>query len=203
MIAYLEGRLVEVSTSGVILITDGGVGYDVEVSARTRQGLPEKGKRVSFYTYLVVREDSLRLCGFLSYEERETFEVLLSIPKVGPRLALGILSVFKPVELRQIVAVGDSTALTQVAGIGKRTAESIFRELAYKLKSGETDAADVFAGMDNPGGIFRDVLNGLCGLGFTESECSGIIRDILHNQPALDVPGALRMALMALNRKKG
>ena len=96
MIAYIEGRLLEVSDPAIIVVTDGGVGYEIEITARQRQSLPERGGRVALYTELLVREDMLRLCGFSTFEERETFEVLIGISKVGPRTALAVLSAFSP-----------------------------------------------------------------------------------------------------------
>ena len=187
MIAYIEGRLLEVSDPAIIVVTDGGVGYEIEITARQRQSLPERGGRVALYTELLVREDMLRLCGFSTFEERETFEVLIGISKVGPRTALAVLSAFSPAELRSIVSEGNTAALTQVSGVGKRMAETILRELAYR----------------KAGSVFRQVVEGLKSLGYTEGECTSVVQEILREQPDLDVAGALRLSLQALARKKG
>jgi len=203
MIAYIEGRLLEVSDPAIIVVTDGGVGYEIEVSARLRQSLPERGGRVALYTELLVREDLLRLCGFATYEERETFEVLIGISKVGPRTALAILSAFSPAELRGIVAEGNTAALTQVSGIGKRMSETILRELAYRLKVDASSSVGVLAGDGKAGTVFRQAVEGLKGLGYTEGESSSVVQEVLHEQPDLDVEGALRASLQALAKKKG
>lgn len=199
MIAYIEGRLELVTEQAIVVVTDGGVGYEIEIPSRTRQALPGRGGRVALYTMLMVREDMMRLCGFSSWEERETFALLVSIPKVGPRLGIGILSVFRPEDLRAMVAKGDGSMLTQVSGIGKRMAETVFRELCYKLKCEPGSAGIGGAGL--PGSVYRAVVDGLKGLGYTEGECAHVVQELLRDDPGLDVPSALHAALRALGRK--
>ncbi len=200
MIGYVEGRLDHVSETAILVITDGGVGYEVEVTARLRQGLPGRGGRVRLYTTLLVREDMLRLCGFETVEERETFSSLTAVPKVGPRLALAVLSVYRPAELRQIVSSGDLLALTAVSGIGKRLAEVIVREMAYRMKMDDVPAADGA----RPGAatsVARQVLEGLKGLGYAEGECAALVQEVLRAEPDLDVASALRACLRELGRR--
>ena len=199
MIAWLEGRLEHVSDPSIIVVTDGGVGYEVEVTARLRQSLPDRGQRVQLYTTLLVREDMLRLCGFQTMEERAVFDILTSVPKVGLRLGLAVLSVYRPAELRRIVADGDTVALTAVSGIGKRLAETLVRELSYKLKV-EVGAEPLAA--SGAGSVYHSVLDGLKGLGYAESECGSVLQEILRAEPDLDVPSALRRALQELGRRK-
>ena len=200
MIAYVEGRLAHVSEQAIIVVTDGGVGYEMEVSARTRQGLPQVGGRVSLFTTLLVREDMLRLCAFETVEERSTFDLLTSIPKVGPKLALGILSLYRPAELRRIVAEADVTSLTAVSGVGKRLGETVCRELAYKFKMEES--AQMVAEQGGVGSVYHSVLDGLKGLGYSENECASVLQDVLRAQPDLDVASALRAVLQQLGRRK-
>ncbi len=199
MIAYLEGRLEHVSDPSIIVVTDGGVGYEVEVTARLRQSLPEQGQKVRLYTTLLVREDMLRLCGFQTMEERAVFDILTSVPKVGPRLGLAVLSVYRPAELRRIVTDGDTVALTAVSGIGKRLAETLVRELSYRLKV-DVGAEPLAAG--GTGSVYHSVLDGLKGLGYAESECGSVLQELLRAEPDLDVPSALRRALQEIGRRK-
>lgn len=126
MIAYIEGRLAEVWGNACLVVTEGGVGYEVALPAHTLAALPGKGGSVALYTSLAVREDALELFGFASFEERQTFEVLVSISKVGARTALAILSIFRPDDLRRLVLEDDVLALTRVSGIGKKTAQHVF-----------------------------------------------------------------------------
>lgn len=202
MIAYLEGRLDEVWGNACLVITNAGIGYEVSLPAHSLSALPPAGSQVAFYAFLCVREDAQELFGFASFEERQTFELLLSISKVGARTALAILSTFRPVDLRRLVQEDDVLALTQVTGIGKKTAQHIFLELKYKLKTDNSSQAVILATDGKPGSVFRDALAGLVNLGYSEGECAGLLRDLLHAEPDLDVAGALRAALKALAKGK-
>ena len=202
MIAYLEGRLGEVWGNACLVITGGGVGYEVALPAHTLAALPAAGSSVAFHTCLCVREDALELFGFASYEERQTFETLISISKVGARTALGILSLFRPADLRRLVLEDDALALTQVTGIGKKTAQHVFLELKYKLKTDDAPQGSTLTADGRPGSVFRDALAGLANLGYAEGECASLLKNILHDEPDLDVTGALRAALKALAKGK-
>ncbi|MCR4666677.1 MAG: Holliday junction branch migration protein RuvA [Desulfovibrio sp.] len=199
MIAYLEGRLLESTESSCVILTPGGVGYRIGISTATREALPKKGENLSLYTTLIVREDALELYGFTERDERETFDLLLSISKVGARTALAVLSVFSPKALQQVVVDGDPLLLTQVPGIGKKTAQYVFLELKDKLKflDGLEGAA---AG--GTGEVMRSVLDGLTGLGYNEQETYPVVSGLLKAEPDLDVPAALREALKVLSREK-
>ena len=200
MIAYVEGRLAQVWGNTALVVTQGGVGYAVGLPAHTLASLPGRGEAVAFYTSLAVREDALELFGFASFEERQTFEVLVSISKVGARTALGILSIFRPDDLRRLVLEDDVLALTRVSGIGKKTAEHIFLELKYKLKVDDAPQAAALVGSGvRPG---SDVLDGLGNLGYSEDACAPMVKKILLEEPDLDVTGALRAALKTLAKGK-
>lgn len=203
MIAYLEGRLAEIWGNSCLIITEGGVGYAVAVPATVAASLPGRGGHVAFYTSLCVREDALELFGFSTFEERQTFETLISISKVGARTALAILSIYRPDDLRRMVAEDDVLALTRVSGIGRKTAEHVFLELKYKLKVEDAPQATALAAGDRPGSVFRDVLAGLANLGYAEDESAPLVKKILHQEPDLDVTGALRAALKALAKGRG
>ena len=127
MIAYLEGKLLQRSTQSIVIATKSGVGYEVFIPQS--MALPAAGCDISVYTAFVVREDAQELFGFSTFEERETFKMLTTINRVGARTALAILSVYKPDDLRRIVAQDDVNALTKVSGIGKQTGQKIFLEL--------------------------------------------------------------------------
>ena len=203
MIAYVEGRLAQVWGNTALVVTQGGVGHAVGLPAHTLASLPGRGEAVAFYTSLAVREDALELFGFASFEERQTFEVLVSISKVGARTALGILSIFRPDDLRRLVLEDDVLALTRVSGIGKKTAEHIFLELKYKLKVDDAPQAAALVGSGvRPGSVFRDVLDGLGNLGYSEDACAPMVKKILLEEPDLDVTGALRAALKTLAKGK-
>lgn len=197
MIAYVEGRVAEITETSCIVVTEGGVGYEVYLGGHALSRLPARGESVCFYACTVVREDALELFGFESWDERETFLVLTSINRVGARTALAVLSVFRPDDLRRLVAEDDMLALTRVSGIGKKTAQQVFLELKYKLKG---DATLPVSGGVRPGSVLADAVAGLVNLGYGEDEAAQTVKQVLAEEPDLDVGGALRAALKALAR---
>ena len=201
MIAYLEGRVGQVFEHGCLVITAGGVGYEVGLPTHTLAALPAVGETVCLYTITVVREDALELYGFASWDERQTFLVLTSISKVGAKTATAILSVFRPDDLRRLVLDDDYALLTQVSGIGRKTAQHIFLELKYKLDAGLADMAALTG--THASGVFRDALTGLTNLGYDETEAGQALKEVLAAEPDLDVSAALRAALKSLGQKRG
>lgn len=196
MIAYIEGRIAETTDNACLLVTSGGVGYEVHLSEHTLSRLPARGEAACFFACTVVREDALELFGFESWDERETFLVLTSISRVGARTAMAILSVFRPDDLRRLVAEDDVLSLTAVSGIGKKTGQQIFLELKYKLKG---KAVSSRTSEPSPsGGVSADAVTGLTHLGYDEDEAVRTIRNVLAREPDLDVSGALRAALKIL-----
>lgn len=200
MIAYVEGRLAERMENACLVITQGGVGYEVFLAAPALSRLPGTGEVVCFFACTVVREDALELYGFETWDERTTFLVLTSISRVGPRTAMAILSVFRPDDLRRLVAEDDVLSLTRVSGIGKKTGQQIFLELKYKLKGEATlpPSGDTA----RPGSVLTDAVAGLVNLGYDEEEAVRTVKKALADEPDLDVGGALRAALKALARSR-
>lgn len=196
MIAYVEGRVAEVTDNACVVVTQGGVGYEVFLASHTLSRLPGKGGEAHFFACTVVREDALELYGFETWDERETFLVLTSISRVGARTAMAILSVFRPDDLRRLVAEDDMVSLTRVSGIGKKTGQQIFLELKYKLKG---DAAAP-AAVAPRGSVLADAVAGLANLGYDEEEAVQTVKKVLSDEPDLDVGGALRAALKTLAR---
>lgn len=190
MIAFIQGKLGEAWSKSCIVNTSGGVGYRLFLPGHTYASLPEKGADVAFYTCLSVREDALELFGFATFEERQTFEILKAINKIGARTALAILSFYRPAELQQIVLDEDVGALTKVPGIGQKTAQHIFLELRYRLGSLDKSTA-----VPAQSGLFGDVMAALANLGYKEEESCPIVRTIVKNEPDLDVGSAIRAAL--------
>lgn len=200
MIAYIKGILVETWDKCALVLTSGGTGYRLILPEHTLMTLPERGEEVSFYASMAVREDAIELFGFSTFEERQTFEILRTINKVGARTALAILAVYRPPELRQIVLDENIGALTKVAGIGKKTAEHVLLELKYKLPGLEMQPA--ISGVPDHGGVYGDVMAALANLGYGRDECSAMTRQILKEEPDLDVGGAIRKVLKLLAKGK-
>ncbi len=196
MLAYLEGRVQERTENSCILVTAAGIGYEVFLTERTLAELPAQGTAASFYISFIVREDAQELFGFSTWDERQTFRLLTSINRVGARTALSILSIFRPDDLRRLVSDDDASALTQVPGIGKKTAQQIFLELKYKLK---IDGPVPFtSGSPARSSIYQDALTGLSNLGYDDATSGQILRKILDDSPDITVGEALRAALKTL-----
>lgn len=194
MIAHIRGILAEKWDSYCIVLTSGGVGYLLALSEHIC--LPDIGAEVSFFTSMAVREDAIELFGFETFEERQTFEILRAINKVGGRTALAILSVFRPHELRAIIEGGDAAQLIRVPGIGAKTAQHVFLELKYKL--GSLGKAPLSATGNAASPLARDLMAALANLGYSEDECMPIVNGIIMKEPDLDVASAIRVALKEL-----
>lgn len=198
MIAYLEGRLVQSWGNFCILVTGGGVGYQLALPEHAFASLPARGEAVAFYTYLNVREDAQELFGFATFEERETFAILRGISKVGPRTALAILSHLRPEELAQVIETEDQAALARISGIGPKTAQHILLELRYKFKGRRKSLPRAAQPQSS---ALMDVLAAMANLGYAEGECGPFVRELFRAEPDLDVASAIRKALAALRAR--
>ncbi len=199
MLAYIEGRVLERTEQSCLLVTAGGLGYELFLPEYTLASLPRSGETVAFYTSLIVREDSQELFAFPTFEERQTFNLLLGINRVGARTALAILSLYRPGDLRRIVTENDTTALTHVPGIGKKTAQQIFLELQYRLKPSSPAISLPSVGASS---VYRDALTGLTNLGYDEESAARALREVLGEEANLSVGEALRKALRLLGKGK-
>lgn len=132
MISYVRGVL-DYKEPNLVVVDINGIGYEVFVPLSTYQKLPAVGGQVKLHTYHHVREDALQLYGFLSSEEKEVFELVLSISGVGTKVALSILSFISVNEFRRAIAQGDMKTLTKIPGIGKKSAERMVLELKDKI----------------------------------------------------------------------
>jgi len=202
MIGYLRGELVEKWDKGCLVLTGGGVGYAVSIPAPAVAALPARGNEVSLYVHTVVREDALELYGFPTFDDKNVFETLIGVTKLGPKTALSILSFFTADELRDAVAMGDVDALTRVPGIGKKSAQRIFIELQYKLEAKTGARPDFVVQKGGQGAVYRDALAGLTNLGYAENEAASALRRALEAEPDLDVSQALRQSLKILASEK-
>lgn len=199
MIGYIEGSLLEITENSGLVATSGGLGYELFMPAHTMSKLPEKGGAVRFYVHTQVREDALDLFAFDTWDERETFQTLISINRVGARTALAILGIYRPDDLRRLVLDEDVFGLTQVPGIGKKTAQQIFLELKFKLKL--DNVPQRAAAQTGGGSLLRDAVNGLANLGYAEDEAAFVVKEVLEAEPDLDLGGILRAALKRMAKR--
>ncbi|MCC6323330.1 Holliday junction branch migration protein RuvA [Candidatus Nomurabacteria bacterium] len=172
MIARLEGTIIY-NTDKYIVIDVSGVGYKVFVSADAVLQIRINDK-CAFWIYTAVRENSIDLYGFAKIEELTFFEMLLDVSGIGPKGALGIISIASIDTLSRAIATGDTGYLTKVSGIGKKTAEKIVIELRDKLKAKMGDNSS-----NTSLRAESDIIEALRSLGYSQNEA----RDALKNVP--------------------
>ena len=139
MLAHIKGTL-EMKTQEYVVIDVGGLGYKVYMSASGMEQLGEIGKIVKVYTYYRVREDDISIYGFNTFEQLRMFELLLSVSGVGAKTALTMVAVTEPSEFAIAIISDDLTYLTQIPGIGAKSAQRIILELKNKMKKENTIA---------------------------------------------------------------
>ncbi|MBD3185168.1 Holliday junction branch migration protein RuvA [Candidatus Poribacteria bacterium] len=165
MIAYVRGVL-DHKEPNLAIIDVNGMGYEVFIPLSTYQELPAVGDQLKLHTYHHIREDTAELYGFLSGEEKDLFELVLSISGIGAKVALSILSTLSVDEFRTSVAQGNTKALTKIPGIGKKSAERIVLELKDKI--GKIHIDDEMAKMIAPESG-NDAVLALMGLDVSQS----------------------------------
>lgn len=177
MITSLRGKLLEAHPTQ-ITVDVGGVGYEVLIPLSSFDKLPTVGGEITILTHLAVREDAHVLYGFMTAAERELFRLLVNtVSGIGPKIALNILSGVNVAALRNAVAVGDVKTLSQINGVGKKTAERIVVELRDKL--GKTATLEPTTGTRaSPGEDQKitDAVLALVALGFKQPEAHDAIR---------------------------
>ena len=192
MIGRIQGILVSVHPPR-LLVDCQGVGYEIDVPMSTLYQLPETNQKITLLTHFQVREDAQQLFGFATETEREAFRQLIKISGVGSRTALAVLSGMSVNELAQAIAMQEAGRLTQVPGIGKKTAERLCLELKGKL------APDLGITGGKPQAIeaSSEVLQALLALGYSEKEAHLALKQI---PPDSTVSDGIRMGLKYLSR---
>jgi Holliday junction DNA helicase RuvA len=202
VIAWLEGLLRERGPTRVVLDVH-GVGYELFVPLSTSEALPELGKTVAILVHTAVREDAIQLFGFLTPIERELFLLLLKANRVGPRLALTILSGMEPRRLLAVLRDGDAKGLRKVPGVGPKLAERIAVELrddAAKLAGRLVDdRAEALVPAMNAVEPEEELLSALVNLGYPRSQAERVVAAVLAEAPPdARIEALIRIALRRL-----
>jgi Holliday junction DNA helicase RuvA len=192
MICRIQGILVSVHPPR-LLVDCQGVGYEIDVPMSTLYQLPEINQKITLLTHFQVREDAQQLFGFATETEREAFRQLIKISGVGSRTALAVLSGMSVNELAQAIAMQEAGRLTQVPGIGKKTAERLCLELKGKL------APDLGITGGKPQAIeaSSEILQALLALGYSEKEAHLALKQIPLDST---VSNGIRMGLKYLSK---
>jgi Holliday junction DNA helicase RuvA len=177
MITFVHGKLVEALPTQAIVDVR-GVGYEVLIPLSSFDKLPQPGGDVKLLTQLIIREDAHVLYGFASAAERDLFRLLINnVSGIGPKTALNILSGMNPVAFRGAVANGDVKSLSQISGVGKKTAERIVVELRDKVgAAGAWEASSAARSLSASDQKVNDAVLALMALGFKQVEAHDTVR---------------------------
>ena len=199
MIEYLKGSLIK-SAPDFAVIEVNGIGYRLSVPLSTYEKLPRVGEEALILTHLYVREDELTLYGFFSADERELFQMLLGVSRIGPKVALGVLGGMAVPSFKSSVVAGDVDLISTIHGIGRKTAERLILELKDKItllprireeagKSGLREADDKVA----------DVMRALLSLGYRQTPAhKALTRALSNSEPDWPVERLLKESLKYL-----
>lgn len=174
MISYIQGKIYNKSEQSITILTNSGVGYEINVSPAFYLDLNLENE-LGLYTYLAVRENAMDLYGFRSLDEKDLFQKFLSVSGVGPKSALHLISLGTVLEISSAIARGDVEYLTKVSGVGKRTAERIVVELQSKLEgqgAGNGERID---------GALAEVVDGLVAMGYSKQEARDTVKSLDAN----------------------
>lgn len=197
MIAYVSGKLVDKKPTEVVVDVQ-GIGYRILIPTSTYELLPKAGEKATLFTHHHVREDAILLYGFAAKAERSLFEILIGVTGVGPKLALAALSAMSPAELRDNVLSGDPGLLTNIPGVGRKTAERLMIELRDRVGALELaeGASPLHGGSDARASARADALSALEQLGFSRALAEKNLRKVLRDHPGLQsADEMIRLAL--------
>ena len=184
MISYITGNLTY-KDEGQIVVECHGMGYDIAISMQTYETLGVVGDNVKVYTYLVVREDCLSLVGFSTLQEKAMFEKLITVSGVGPKLALTILSGMNTYDLVMAMLSGDTSAISKIKGVGKKTSERIVLELKDKLM-GLDDVTPAKKIDFAPTKAFDEAVVTMMNLGLNKTDATNLIKSVAEENDSVE-----------------
>lgn len=183
MISYIRGILSEVSEDGIVVET-GNIGYEIRVPVSVLEKLPSLGSEIKIYTYMQVREDGISLFGFLGKADLSMFRQLLGVNGIGPKGALGVLSVLSPDSLRMAIISGDAKAIAKAPGIGSKTAQRVILDLKDKVSLEEVlyggGTPEIGAAVPKAAAIGpeKEAIEALTALGYSPMEAARAVRRV-------------------------
>ena len=201
MIGYIKG-LLDSKGEDRVWVENSGIGFEIFVPGSVMDELPHTGEEIKLYTYLHVREDIMQLYGFLTADTCELFKLLLTASGVGPKGALGILTVMDADTLRFALLAGDAKAIAKAPGVGKKTAEKVVLELRDKID--QSDYMD--PGNDNisTGTVSedtssaKDTIEALVALGYSSTDAMRAVKSAAAMVGDADTETLLKAALKSI-----
>lgn len=201
MIGYIRGKVTDLFKDACFLEA-GGIGYRIFISDKTRQRL-SNGQEAKLLTYMAVREDAILLYGFLGQEEYDLFLMLLSVSKIGPKVAMGILSSMDPAQFVGAVKAQNVSRLTKLPGIGKKTAERLLVELKDKVGAFASEDMEgaVEAEAPKDDGITGEAVKALMSLGYEMEEIAPIMKRLAGSYTNVSALVSAALREFARNRE--
>lgn len=193
MISSLEGKITLRAEKHIILEAN-GIGYKVWCSEKTLSKIPQTGGSVKLFTYLSVKENGWDLFGFLTHDELEMLELLITISGIGPKTAAGILSGASVEDLQEAIVLGDETILSRVSGIGTKVAQKIVIELKSKVKKLAKGSGDKFRVADD-----IEIIDALVAMGYKVYEAREALKQVPETVKGME--SRVREALKRLGKK--
>ncbi len=203
MIYSLNGTVIHTEPN-VVVVECGGVGYKCLTTLSTLRTLPSIGEKTMLYTYMIVRDDAVELCGFATTAELDCFKLLMSINGVGAKVAIAILSELTPERVALAVSSGDSKTLTKASGVGNKLAQRIILELKDKVKklgfaTNTTAVSSVGSPvMPIPGDNLSQAISALAVLGYSPDDVTPFMTEI---DPTLPVEKIISETLRAIGKR--
>lgn len=171
MISIINGKIISKENGKLVILTSGGVGYEVSVAPILYLEL-KKDSEVQLSVYLAIRENSMELYGFENLEQKDLFMKFLDVNGIGPKSALHLLSLGTVEEISRAIARGDVEYLTKVSGVGRKTAERIVVELKSKINNQRATSNEQTN--ENLG----EVIDALVSLGYSKEEARAVVKDL-------------------------
>jgi Holliday junction DNA helicase RuvA len=198
MIARLKGQLIEKSPVSLVVDVQ-GVGYEVFIPLTVYYDLPECGAAVSLYIHTRMREESLKLFGFIKETDKQMFELLTRISKVGPKIALAFLSGMTTQELTQAVFNDDISTLSAIPGVGRKTAERLALELKDKLSELNLQPEAATANTVPGNGLKDDAVSALVNLGYKKAAAEQALKKVWRDEAKPSLEELIRDSLNCLS----
>ena len=198
MIYSVAGKLIH-KEPALAVVECAGIGYACRVTQTTLGAIGQIGDEVRLFTHMSVREDGVELFGFATLDELNCFRMLITVPGIGPKAALSVLSDLTPNRFALLVASGDASALTKVKGIGKKSAERIVVDLKDKLLKSDP-VLDSSAGLPASGGTdgLSEALAALLVLGYRQEEVMPVLAGL---EEQLSPEEMIRLTLKEMGRR--
>jgi Holliday junction DNA helicase RuvA len=193
MIGFLSGKTISIKPTQLLLDVN-GVGYQIFIPISTFEKIAENSA-VSLFIYTYIREDIINLYGFYSEQEKQMFEMLISISGIGPKVALSILSGITVDDLSHAILNGNIGRLVSIPGVGRKTAERIVLELKSKVSEFEIDSTNQI-----DYSLIQQAITALVTLGYNQKNSEKVVRGLLALHPSLSLEDIIKKSLAEFNK---